>query len=160
MTAHYGLTTTLADVNGFMLSSLAANQRGELTREQLPVLYRALISPLIFTFVPGAILIYQLGRTGILRGASTAEILTNLRAGLSTPLLILGGILVLISIWGMVLVVKTVMDIAGGEVVSVEDVACFMVVAVGFLGLLCCFILVTGNKRFFGVACYRLLVIC
>ncbi|MEE8356061.1 MAG: hypothetical protein V3R33_02020, partial [Anaerolineales bacterium] len=59
-----GLTETLAKENGFKLSSLEANRRGELTAEQTPLLVSRFISSLMFILVPGAILIYQLLKQG------------------------------------------------------------------------------------------------
>jgi hypothetical protein len=116
-----GLTAILVEANGFHLASLSANQRGEMAREQLSLLYRGLVSPLIFTFVLGGILVYQLSRAGIFSGTSLAEIFANLK-GMSTGLLVFGGILAALSMWGLVLLIQTVMDIAGGQVASVEDV--------------------------------------
>lgn len=115
------ITTILAEANGFHLASLGANQRGELTREQIPLLYGGLLSPLIFTLVPAGFLIYQLNRAGVFSATSPAEILANLK-GLSTPLMVIGGILALSMIWGLVLLIQNVMDIAGGQVAAVEDV--------------------------------------
>ncbi len=119
--AEYGLTAALVEANGFHLASLDANRRGELTREQLPKLYSTLISPVIFIVVSCAVLIYQLSRPGVIRGTSLAEILNNL-LDLNTSLLVIGGIMVALAIWGLVLLVRTVMDIAGGQVAAVEDV--------------------------------------
>ena len=116
-----GMTATLAEANGFHLASLSANQRGELSREQYPLLYRGLISPLIFILVPGGFLVYQLSRAGIFNGISLAGNFTNLK-GMSTSLLVIGGILAALMIWGLVLLVQAVMDIAGGQVASVEDI--------------------------------------
>ena len=57
-----GLTEILAKENRFKLSSLEANQRGELTAEQTPLLISRFFSSLMFILVPGAVLIYQLIR--------------------------------------------------------------------------------------------------
>ena len=113
-----GMTTSLAKANGFKLSSLAANQRGELTREQVPSLYGGLVSPLIFILLPGGILAYQLRVQGAFSGGSFTEIFRDL----STSVLVIGGILTALAVWGLILLVQTVMDIAGGQVASVEDV--------------------------------------
>jgi hypothetical protein len=113
-----GLTAVLAEANGFTLSSLAANQRGELTREQIPLLYRQLISPLIFVFFPGGFLIFQLFKQGIFSGGSLSEMISRL----NTSLLVIGGLLVGLAIWGLILLIRIVMDIAGGQVAVVEGV--------------------------------------
>ncbi len=113
-----GLTAILAEANGYILSSLTANQQGELTREQVPRLYGQLISPLIFVFFPGGFLAYQLYKQGVFKGGSLPEIFTSLH----TSTLVIGGILAALAVWGLVLLVRTVLDIVGGQVASVEDV--------------------------------------
>lgn len=113
-----GLTEALASANGFKLSSLPANQRGELAREQVPGLYGGLVSPLIFTLFPGGFLIYQMYQQGVFRGESLGEIFRNL----NTSFLVIGGILAVLTVWGLVLLVQNMMDITGGQVASVEDV--------------------------------------
>lgn len=119
--AEDGLTAALVEANGFHLGSLDGNRRGELTREQLPKLYSGLISPLIFIIVSCGVLIYQLSRPGVIRGTSLSEIFTNL-LDLNTSTLVIGGIMAALAVWGLILLVRTVMDIAGGQVAAVEDV--------------------------------------
>lgn len=115
-----GLTASLAQANGFKLSSLAANQRGELTREQAPALYSSLAAPLIFMLVPGGILFYQLRQGGYLDSGSLSGLASRFLEGSSTGLLVVGGILLAASIAGLVLLVLTLLDLLGGRVKSVE----------------------------------------
>ena len=115
------LTEILAEANGFKLSSLGPNQQGDLTREQIPQLYGGLVSPLVFTLVPGGFVVYQLSRSGVFSDPSLAGIMTNLKE-LSTSLLMMGGILGLLTVWGLVLLIQTILDLTGGRVASVEDV--------------------------------------
>lgn len=115
-----GLTAALAEANGFHLESLDANRRGELTRAQLPRLYGSLISPLIFILVPGGFLFYQLNRAGVFQDPTPAVILENLLE-LSTSLLVMGGVLGALTVWGLALLVRTVMDLVGGQVAAVAE---------------------------------------
>lgn len=116
--SNQALTEVLASANGFKLSSLPANQRGELTREQIPLLYGGLVSPLIFTLFPGGFLIYQIYQRGVFGGESLGEIFRSL----NTSFLVIGGILAALTVWGLILLVQAALDITGGQVASVEDV--------------------------------------
>ena len=115
------LTALLVEANGFHLASLGANQRGDLTREQIPLLYGRLVSPLVFLLVSGGFLFYQLSRVGVFKAASFAEIIANLK-GLNTSLLVIGGILAGLAVWGLILLIQIAMDMAGRQVISVEDI--------------------------------------
>ena len=116
-----GLTAALAEANGFKLSSLKSNQQGKLTGEQIPHLYGGLLSPLIFVLVPGGFLAYQLMQAGVFSDPSLAGIFASLKE-LDTSLLVVVGILGGLAIWGLVLLLQTVLDMAGGQVASVEGV--------------------------------------
>ena len=115
------LTEVLAEANGFKLSSLGPNRQGDLTREQIPQLYGGLVSPLVFTLVPGGFVVYQLSRNGVFSDPSLAGMITSIKE-LSSSLLVMGGILGLLAVWGLVMLIQTILDLTGGRVASVEDV--------------------------------------
>ncbi len=118
-----GLTETLAEVNGFKLSSLGANQRGELTSEQAPLLYPRLVSSLIPLMVSIAILGFLLTRQGILSALTfnfplTYEGIT----GLPTSFLVLGGIMAAAVLVGLFRFLLALLDYLTRTVQQMEGV--------------------------------------
>jgi len=116
-----GLTEILAKENGFKLSSLEANQRGELTAEQTPLLFSRFFSSLVFILVPGAILIYQLMKQGYFShlpasiSALIAQV-TQMSTGLLVMVIILAGAVLL----GVVQFIKVLLDALGKTVQEVQ----------------------------------------
>ncbi|MCJ7716025.1 MAG: hypothetical protein MUO54_05850 [Anaerolineales bacterium] len=106
-----GLTEILAKENGFKLSSLEANQRGELTAEQIPLLFSRFFSSLMFILVPGAILIYQLIKLGYFsQPPATISAFIAQVTQMSTGLLIMGVIIIGAVLLGVVQFIKALLD--------------------------------------------------
>jgi len=116
-----GLTETLAKENGFKLSSLEANQRGELTAEQTPLLVSRFFSSLMFILVPGAILIYQLLKQGYFSHppASISAFIAQVTQ-ISTGLIVMGVILAGVVVLGVVHFIKALLDALGKTVQEVQ----------------------------------------
>ncbi len=116
-----GLTETLAKENGFKLSSLEANRRGELTAEQIPLLVSRFISSLMFILVPGAILIYQLLKQGYFSHPpdSISAFIAQVTQ-ISTGLIVMGVILAGVVVLGVVHFIKALLDALGKTVQEVQ----------------------------------------
>jgi len=116
-----GLTEILAKENGFKLSSLEANQRGELTAEQTPLLFSRFFSSLVFILVPGAILIYQLMKQGYFSylPASISVFIAQVTQ-MPTGLLVMGIILAGVVLLGVVQFIKALLDALGKTVQEVQ----------------------------------------
>ena len=93
------LTEVLAKVNGFDLSYLQENSRGELVQGQLSLLLSPLFTSLIFILVPAGFLGYQLYRQGFIKLFITLNIpLSEVISTIPQGLLIMGVILLLITV--------------------------------------------------------------
>jgi len=116
-----GLTEIMVKENGFKLSSLEANQRGELTAEQTPLLFSRFFSSLMFILVPGAILIYQLMKQGYFSHlpASISALIAQVTQ-MSTGLLVMGIILAGAVLLGVVQFIKVLLDALGKTVQEVQ----------------------------------------
>ena len=115
------LTNALAQANRFDLSYLVENTRGELAQGQLGLLISPLLVSLILILFTGGFLVFQLSQQGIIKqiasgGNPLTEVLTNMPQGL----LIIGGILLLVFLYGIYNLVQTVLDLVGGVVVCLE----------------------------------------
>ena len=115
------LTNALAQANRFDLSYLVENARGELAQGQLGLLISPLLVSLILILVPGGFLVFQLYQQGFIKniasgGIPWTEVITNMSQGQ----LIVGGILLLVSLYGLFNLVQTLLDLVGGAVVSLE----------------------------------------
>jgi hypothetical protein len=115
------LTNALAQANRFDLSYLVENARGELAQGQLGLLTSPMLISLILILVPGGFLGFQLYQQGYIKqitsgGIPLIEVLSNIPQGL----LIFGGVLMLLSLFGLYNLVQTVLDLVGGAVVSLE----------------------------------------
>ena len=115
------LTNALAQANRFDLSYLVENTRGELAQGQLGLLTSPMLISLILILVPGGFLGFQLYQQGFIKqitsgGIPLIEVLSNIPQGL----LIFGGVLMLLSLFGLYNLVQTVLDLVGGAVVSLE----------------------------------------
>ncbi len=117
-----GLTAILAEANSFKLSSLEANRRGELTPEQSGKLYSSLVAPLILILVPAGALYYYLLQVGYLQEDTLASLLARVTAGGNTGLLVLGGVLLAMAVWGLVLLILTLLDVFGRSVSKLEGI--------------------------------------
>lgn len=118
-----GLTEILAKENGFKLSSLEANQRGELTAEQTPLLISRFFSSLMFILVPGAVLIYQLIKQGYFSHppVSISAFIAQVTQ-MSTGLIIMGVILVGVVVLGVVQFIKALLDALDKTVQEVQGI--------------------------------------
>jgi len=115
------LTNALAQANRFDLSYLVENTRGELAQGQLGLLTSPMLISLILILAPGGFLGFQLYQQGFIKqitsgGIPLTEVLSNIPQGL----LIFGGVLMLLSLFGLYNLVQTVLDLVGGAVVSLE----------------------------------------
>jgi len=115
------LTNALAQANRFDLSYLAENTRGELAQGQLGLLITPLLVSLILILAPGGFLVFQLYQQGFIKqiasgGIPWTEMLSNMPQGL----LIIGGILLLLTLFGLYNLVQSVLDLVGGAVVVLE----------------------------------------
>ncbi len=115
------LTNALAQANRLDLSYLVENARGELAQGQLGLLTSPMLISLILILVPGGFLGFQLYQQGFIKqitsgGIPLIEVLSNIPQGL----LIFGGVLMLLSLFGLYNLVQTVLDLVGGAVVSLE----------------------------------------
>ena len=117
------LTGVLAEVNGFDLSYLLENSRGELVPGQLSLLLSPLINSLIFLLVPGGFLGYQLFSEGFIKQLTTlnlpvSEVISTIPQGL----LIFGGIMLLVSAYGLYFFIITTLDFLTRTVNVLEGV--------------------------------------
>jgi len=115
------LTNALAQANRFDLSYLVENTRGELAQGQLGLLTSPMLISLILILAPGGFLGFQLYQQGFIKqitsgGIPLTEVLSNIPQGL----LLFGGVLMLLSLFGLYNLVQTVLDLVGGAVVSLE----------------------------------------
>jgi hypothetical protein len=115
------LTTALAQANRFDLSYLVENARGELAQGQMGLLISPLLISLILILVPGGVLGFQLYQQGFLKqitsgGIPWTEVVSNMPQGM----LIFGGVLLLVTLFGLYNLILTVLDLFGGAVLSLE----------------------------------------
>ena len=115
------LTSALAQANRFDLSYLVENTRGELAQGQLGLLISPLLVSLILILVPGGILGFQLYKQGFLKQIASGGIpWTELVSNTPQGMLIFGGVLLLVTLFGLYNLVRTVLDLISGTVVSLE----------------------------------------
>ena len=117
------LTEVLAEVNGFDISYLMENSRGELVPGQLSLLFSYLFTSLIFILVPGGFLGYHLNSQGFIKQLTTLNL--PLREVISTMpqgLLIFGGIMLLTTVLGLYFFIITALDFLSRTVHVLEGV--------------------------------------
>lgn len=114
------LTRLLAETNGFDLSFLSENSRGELAPGQARLLVRNLTGPVIIALVTLGILVYQLYSGGYVDQLATGTPLGTLFSAMPQGLKVVGGVLLLTGLAGIFLVITTVLDMFGGTVASLE----------------------------------------
>ena len=115
------LTKALAQANRFDLSYLVENASGKLAQGQLGSLISPLLVSLILILFSGGFLGFQLYQQGYFKqiasgGTPWTEVITKMPQGM----LIIGGILLLVSLYGVFNLVQTVLDLVGGSVLSLE----------------------------------------
>jgi len=115
------LTIALAQVNGFDLSYLADNSRGDLSPGQMSLLISPLLISLSFFLIPSGVLGFQLNQQGFLQmfisgGYSWIEIFSLMPKGT----LVIGAILLVISLVGLYFTILTVFDLMGKSVANLE----------------------------------------
>ena len=117
------LTEVLAEVNGFDVSYLMENSRGELVPGQLPLLLSPLFISLIFMLVPGGFLGYQLYSQGFIKQLTTLNLpLGEVISAMPQGLLIMGGILLLVMVLGLYFFIITILDFLSRTVQVLEGV--------------------------------------
>lgn len=114
------LTERIAQANGFELGSLPANQRGEKTPEQNALLFPKLVAPLIGVFFSIFILYFQLNQQGYLKEFSVSGDLIATFQQLNIGTKVIGGILIAVSIWAIVILIQLILDIIGSSVNMME----------------------------------------
>jgi len=114
------LTRVLAEANGFDLSYLSENSRGELGQGQAGPLMKNLIGPLLIIIVTLGFLIFQSTTQGFFKQFSTGTSLAVLISEMPRGLLIIGGILLAVALFGIFLMTTTLLDLFGGAVASLE----------------------------------------
>jgi len=116
------LTAALAQANGFDLSYITDNSRGELSPGQLGSLVSPLLVSLVFYFLlPGGILGFQLYQQGYLQKLISGntpwmEIFSTMNNGT----LVIGAILLVLSLVGLYIFILTMLDLIGRSVASLE----------------------------------------
>ncbi len=117
------LTEVLAAVNGFDLSYLLENSRGELVPGQLSLLFSPLFISLIFILVPAGFLGYQLYNQGFIKQLTTLNLpLGEVISTIPQGLLIFGGIMLLTTVLGLYFFIITTLDFLGRTVQVLEGV--------------------------------------
>ena len=115
------LTTALAESNGFDLSYLTDNSRGELSLGQLGLLISPLLFSLLFFLLPGGFLGFQLYQQGLLQKLISGdtpwlEIFSTMPKGT----LVIGAILLVLTLVGLYFIILTTLDLIGRSVASLE----------------------------------------
>ena len=117
------LTEELAEVNGFDLSYLLENSRGELVQGQLSLLLSTLIPSLIFMLVPAGILVYQLNEQGFIQQLTRLNLpVSEVIGAIPQGQLIMGAISLLASAYGLYFFITTILDFLGRTVQVLEGV--------------------------------------
>lgn len=117
------LTEMLAEVNGFDLSYLMENSRGELVPGQLSLLLSPLFISLIFMLVPAGFLGYQLYSQGLIMQLTTLNLpLGEVISTIPQGLLIFGGIMLLTTVMGLYFFIITTLDFLTRTVNVLEGV--------------------------------------
>ena len=108
------LTEVLAEVNGFDISYLTENSRGELVQGQLSLLLSALFIPLLFMLIPAGFLVYQLNSQGFIKQLTALNLpLNEVISTMPQGLLIMGVIFLLISVLALYFFIITTLDFLG-----------------------------------------------
>ena len=117
------LTEVLAEVNGFDLSYLVENSRGDLVPGQLSLLLSPLFVSLIFILVPAGFLGYQLYSQGFIKQLITLNLpLSEVISTMPQGLLIMGGLLFLTMLLGLYFFIITALDFLSRTVHVLEGV--------------------------------------
>jgi len=117
------LTGVLAEVNGFDLSYLLENSRGELVPGQLSLLLSPLFVSLIFMLVPAGFLGYHLNNQGFIKQLTTLNLpFGKVISTIPQGLLIFGGIMILATVLGLYFFIITLLDSLGRTVQVLEGV--------------------------------------
>jgi hypothetical protein len=117
------LTGVLAEANGFDLSYLLENSRGELVPGQLSLLFSPLFASLIFMLVPAGFLGYHLYNQGFIKQLTTLNLpLGEVISTIPQGLLIFGGIMLLTTVLGLYFFIITLLDFLSRTVYVLEGV--------------------------------------
>ena len=117
------LTEALAEVNGFDISYLLENSRGELVPGQLSLLFSYLFTSLIFILVPGGFLGYHLNNQGFIKQLTPLNLpLSEVISTMPQGLLIFGGLMLLATGLGLYYFIITALDFLSRTVHVLEGV--------------------------------------
>jgi len=114
------LTERIAQANGFEMGSLPANQRGEKTPEQNSILFPKLIGPVIIVFFTLFFLYFQLSQQGIFKKLTITDDFIGIFQELNTGTKVVGGLLVLVVIYAIVILVQLILDILDSSLRMME----------------------------------------
>jgi hypothetical protein len=115
------LTAALAEANGFDLSYLADNSRGELSPGQMGLLTSPILVSMLFFLVTGGVVGFQLYQQGFLKKIISGGLpLSKIISGMPTGTLVMGIILLVISLVGLYFLILAVLDLIGRSVLSLE----------------------------------------
>lgn len=115
------LTAALALANGFDLSYLTDNSRGELSPGQLSLLVSPLLVSLLFFLLPGGILGYQLYQQEFLQKLISGDTpWMDIFSIMPTGTLVIGALLLVLSLVGLYFIILTTLDLIGRSVASLE----------------------------------------
>ncbi len=114
------MTSALAETNQFDLSYLSDNARGNLAPGQARLLISHLIGPGIIVLVSLGFLGYQLYQQGFIKRLSMGTPFGDLFSSMPQGLLIIGGVLLAVGLISIFVLVRTLLDMFGGTVASLE----------------------------------------
>ena len=115
------LTAALAEANGFDLSYLTDNSRGELSPGQVDLLTSPILVSMLFFLLTGGIVGFQLYQQGFYKKIISGELpLSEIFSSLPTGTLVIGSILVVISLVGLYFLTLSILDLLGRSVISLE----------------------------------------
>ncbi len=115
------LTAALAEANGFDLSYLTDNSRGELSAGQVGLLTSSILVSMLFFLLTGGIVGFQLYQQGFHKKIISGELpLSAIFSSLPTGTIVIGAILLVISLVGLYFLILAVLDLIGRSVISLE----------------------------------------
>jgi hypothetical protein len=114
------MTNLLAEANGFYLSYLSENSRGELGPGQGQLLIKNLLGPAILILATLGILTYQLYSQGFIKKLSMGKPLGAMISEMSQGFMVMSGVLLVGGLYGFYLLITTTLDMFGGTVASLE----------------------------------------
>ena len=115
------LTADLALANGFDLSYITDNSRGELSPGQLGLLVSPLLVSLLIFLLPGGFLGLQLYQQGLLQKLISGDTpWMDIFSTVPTGTVVIGTLLLVLSLVGLYFIILTILDLIGRSVDSLE----------------------------------------